>query len=139
MKRPTQMKISEVVVPVKYINEPVMRFYNCAQCGTEVPLPPGQERVCSTCGSKWLTYSNAYANGMYDVEDVAITLNANTSEQILGFNFVHETIEAINALCDLGMDHTQISTLGMNLYGAFASGKVDFSPTEVQQQELLAA
>jgi hypothetical protein len=137
MRYPTEMRINEVVVPVTYVTEPVRVWYTCTQCNSQHGFKPGEEHVCPVCKSTWMKYDELYANGVYNYRDVAITLTDNGKEAMVGFNLVHETIEAINALCDLCLDHTQISTLGMNLYGAFSSGRVDFTPG--QQQQLAAA
>jgi hypothetical protein len=43
-----------------------------------------------------------------------------------GESFVHETVEAIDSLYDLGLPHQTITTLATALYQAYSSGSVSF-------------
>lgn len=134
MRYPTNMTIAGLDVPVKTQNAPVYTVYVCPSCkdpNTGDPLQlylnttTGQS--CPCCGITAIQPTGQHVYGTYNILDNKITI-CTSSEQIGGLNLVHETIEGINDICDLNMDHTQISTLGAMLYKAFASGKVDFTP-----------
>lgn len=58
--------------------------------------------------------------GRYTPKDQKIVLYDNpTKPDIAVSNFIHETIEAIDCLGDLQMNHTQISTLSSALHQVF--------------------
>lgn len=64
--------------------------------------------------------------GRYTPKDQKIVLYDNpTKPDIAASNFIHETIEAIDCLGDLQMNHTQISTLSSALHQVF----VDLIPS----------
>ena len=55
-----------------------------------------------------------------------IVRETNGQKDLAGETFVHEVIEAANDICDLQMNHLQISVLGNLMYQAFESGSVQF-------------
>ena len=58
--------------------------------------------------------------GRYTPKDQTIVLYNNPSKpEVAASNFIHETIEAIDCLGDLQMNHTQISTLSSALHQVF--------------------
>lgn len=60
--------------------------------------------------------------GRYTPKDQKIVLYDNpTKPDVAASNFIHETIEAIDCLGDLQMNHTQISTLSSALHQVFGS------------------
>ena len=133
MRYPSSMSIAGIDVPVTVSNEPIYTLYKCPTCrdpDTQEALTlylKSGETTCPCCGCAIVQPTGQYTYGAYSVADNNISICAST-EQMGGLNLVHETIEGINDLCDLQMDHTQISTLGAMMYKAFASGKVDFTP-----------
>lgn len=133
MKFPTKMQVAGQVVHVQTQPEPVFQFYACPTCvdGTEAysfPVPNGHKPKCPACACEVVQPMDAYVMGCYSVLDDLITLRVtDTNTEAAGTNFVHETVEAVNSICDLQLDHTQITTLSTVLYQAFSSGGVSFA------------
>lgn len=139
MKYPTKMSIAGLDIPVKVQSNPVYTVYECPSCkdpdtGNALTLYLAYDAPvkCPCCKSEALQPTGQHVFGRYSIVDNDIIVTA-TSDQVGGLNLVHETIEGINDICDLQMDHTQISTLGAMLYRAFASGNVDFTPSTGEQ------
>lgn len=74
------------------------------------------------------TGPNSYMIGMYHpISRNLIQYHDDKFEDTCGESFVHETVEAVNAINDLGLPHQTITTLAANLYQAFTSGHVSFA------------
>ncbi len=134
MRYPTNMNIAGIDVPVHVQASPVYTLYKCPVCkdadtkeALVVYLREHEDIACPCCDTTQLQNTQLFIWGKYDILNCDIAISA-PNEQVGGMNLVHETIEGINSLCDLGIDHTAISTLGTMLYKAFASGCVDFTP-----------
>ena len=99
MKYPSAMQIGGNHVSVTVVDEPIKQTGPMSYIiGSYSPLSRGM--VC------------------YHNDDLIDTC---------GENFTHETVEAINSLYDLKLDHQTITTLATALYQAFASGEVSFT------------
>ena len=48
-----------------------------------------------------------------------IWVDTTQSEESMGYSLIHEVVEAINSLNNMELNHQQISTLGVSLYGVF--------------------
>lgn len=133
MKFPTKMQVAGQVVYVQTQPDPIYQFYKCPVCvdGEEAysfPVLGGKHAKCPACGCETVQPMEAYVMGCYSVLDDLITLRVTeTNTEAAGTNFVHETVEAVNSICDLQLDHTQITTLSTVLYQAFSSGGVNFA------------
>ena len=98
MKYPEKMQIGGNIIPVEVLAEPVR------QVGP-----------------------HSYVIGEYHPLTRAMKIyHTNNNIRMCGENFVHETIEAINALYDLNLSHQTITTLATALYQAYSTGNVNF-------------
>lgn len=59
--------------------------------------------------------------------------HTDSNKKMCGENFVHETIEAVNALYDLNLSHQTITTIATALYQAYSTGNVSFVDDEVME------
>lgn len=136
MKLPTKMTVGGQIVHVRTQPDPVYQFYQCPKCQVEggealsFPVKTGSGKTtCPACGFAHTMPYNCYVMGAYEPLFDLITLrNTGSNDEAVGTNFVHETIEAANCICDLQLNHTQISALGTMLYQAFSTGCADFNP-----------
>ena len=142
MKYPNKMVINGHTIEVEATENPLYQFYTCPTC--HMPRNPDkpyrfvldfdvkdEDKWCPACKRKDIQpQPNSYAIGEYRTNESKIRHYVNDSTEktrtLCASNFVHETLEAIDAICDLKLNHTQISTLAASLYSAFSSGDVDF-------------
>jgi len=57
-----------------------------------------------------------------------IRIDRNVSEQIQEQTVVHEAMEAIDTMNDLGLNHTQISVIAEAFYQLIKDNKLEFGP-----------
>jgi hypothetical protein len=140
MNYPSQMTIVGQTVPVSIIDTPLYTFATCPTCKDPSTNEPytfivdyGAEAVCPACGcTHCQPRENSYVFGQFDVLQNKITnWHSDAYSDVCGTSFVHETIEAINSINDIKLNHTQITTLAANIYQAFSSGGVAFSSEKV--------
>lgn len=99
MQYPEQMQIGGNTIPVQVLSEPI-------------------RQVSAT----------AYVIGEYHPLTREIKIfHTDDNPKMCGENFVHETIEAVNGLYDLNLEHQTITTLATALYQAYSSGNVSFN------------
>ena len=79
---------------------------------------------------------HSYIIGQYHPLTREITIyHSDDMKKMCGENFVHETIEAVNGLYDLNLQHQTITTLATALYQAYSTGNVSFVDNEVEELE----
>lgn len=135
MRYPESMQIIGQEVKVDLLPKPLYQFHICPKCeGYRFPVPTGTSKACPACGcEETRPVDNTYVLGQYVVPENKIKnwhSNDPNLRKMCETSFVHETIEAIDSICDLKLKHPQITTLAAALYQAFSTGKVDFSSTE---------
>lgn len=128
MRYPKEMMVAGQRIPVTYFDDYIYREYKCVECGLVADYSEEHPTCCKACKSTKLAYTGQVVTGAYDggASLMKITM-MDDRDDIVGVNLTHETIEAVNSICDLHLTHTQISVLGATLYQAFASGEVDFA------------
>ena len=133
---PSKMNVVGQTIPVKIIEHPLYTWSTCPHCkdaATGEPysfiVPFGEAKACPACGcAETQPRENSYVFGQFDVRDNTITnWHQDEYSDVCGTSFVHETIEAINSVNDLKLNHTQITALAANIYQAFSSGGVQFA------------
>ena len=135
MRYPKSMKILGQEVGVNIIPTPLYQKHKCPNCIVhgamlEFPVPTGSEsKACPACGCEnTIPVENSYVLGQFSVKKNQIT-NWHDADyaDVCETSFVHETIEAINSICDLKLPHQTITTLAAALKQAFTTGEVDFA------------
>lgn len=133
---PASMNIAGQTIDVKILDNPLYQMHICPNCKNpytsepyRFPVPTGESKACPACGCEHTQpVDNTYVFGQYVVKDnVLKTWHSDKIPDVCGTCFVHETIEAIDSIGDLKLNHTQITSLASMLYQAFTSGGVDFS------------
>ena len=134
MRYPKEMTILGQKVPVKVQDKPLYQFYVCPHCNKngysyQFHLGVNDAKKCPACGCEDVQpVQNKYVLGQFDVPESTVKLFFNEQvRDMCEVNVVHETIEAIDSICDLKLPHQTITTLAAALYQAFKSGGVDFS------------
>jgi hypothetical protein len=64
--------------------------------------------------------------GSHDPNTLTIRLNNNKNDSQIASTFLHEIIEAVNHLLELGLEHRQISGLESGLYQVLKDNKLMF-------------
>lgn len=135
MRYPTSMNIIGQTVGVELKDNPLYQMHVCPHCRNpytsepfKFPVAFGESKTCPACGATdTQPLDNTYVLGQFVVkENVIKTWHDDSIADVCGTCFVHETIEAIDSIGDLKLNHTQITTLASALYQAFTSGKVSF-------------
>lgn len=129
MKYPKKMNILGQEVSVELVDTPLYQMHSCPNCaGYRFPVGHGKERKCPSCGSEdTRPIDNTYVLGQYSGTKSEIkNWHSDQHKQVCETSFVHETIEAINSICDLKLPHQTITTLSAALYQAFSTGDVAF-------------
>lgn len=136
---PKKMTISGQDVHVEIIEHPLYRVFVCPHCidaskgePYSFHVPYGVEgKNCPACGrADTQPKDYSYIFGQYSPlrNEIKNWHNDHPNmKQVCETSFVHETIEAINSICDLQLPHQTIATLASQLYQAYSTGKVDFS------------
>ena len=135
MKYPKSMKILGQEVGVSIVDKPIYQKHTCPVCmfngaHLEFPVPFGSEdKACPACGCEnTIPVKNSYVLGKFSVRENAITnWHDESYKDVCETSFVHETIEAINSICDLKMPHQTITTLAAAIKQAFTTGGVNFA------------
>lgn len=132
MRYPKSMQIIGQTVNVEILDKPLYQFHTCPNCESyRFPVSlNAKDKACPACGcAETRPVDNTYVLGQFVVRDNTIknwhSDNPNL-KQVCETSFVHETIEAIDSICDLKLRHTQITTLAAALYQAFSTGAVTF-------------
>ena len=98
MKYPEQMQIGGNTVTVEVLSQPIRQVAK-----------------------------NQFVIGEYHPLDRTMKCyHSEAHKDTCGESFVHETVEAIDALYDLNLPHQTITTLATALYQAYTSGGVSF-------------
>jgi hypothetical protein len=141
MNYPKQMIIGGQTIGVEILDTPLYQFYECPKCtmwknkdeserAYRFHVPYGTKQPCPACGCERVQpVDNTYVLGQYLVRENRIKNWHSTDaslQQVCETSFVHETIEAIDSIMDLKLNHTQITTLASSLYQAFNTGGVNF-------------
>ena len=136
MKYPTSMKILGQEIGVDIIPTPLYQMHRCPKCimpnGSmySFPVTTGSDsKACPACGFEdTIPVENSYVLGQFSVKKNQIT-NWHDDEfaDVCETSFVHETIEAINSICDLKLPHQTITTMAAALKQAFSTGGVNFA------------
>ena len=134
MKYPKSMTILGQEVAVNIIDQPLYQRHICPKCvfkgeNFSFPVPTGTSKACPACGcEETIPVENSYVLGQFAVKDNAITnWHDDRFKDVCETSFVHETIEAINSICDLRLPHQTITTLAAAIKQAFTTGGVDFA------------
>ena len=136
MRYPESMQILGQTVCVELLPKPLYQMHSCPKCdGYKFPVPMGgKEKTCPACGcEETRPVNNTYILGQYVVPENRIKnwhSNDPALRQMCETSFVHETIEAIDSICDLKLKHPQITTLAAALYQAFSTGNVSFESND---------
>ena len=135
MRYPSNMNIGGQNIKVELLDQPLYQFHVCPHCRDlftgqpfRFPVPTGETKTCPACGATdTQPQDNTYVFGQFLVKDNTLkTWHNDDISDVCGTCFVHETIEAIDSIGDLKLNHTQITTLASLLYQAFSSGAVSF-------------
>jgi len=70
------------------------------------------------------------AKGNYNGYKMEINIDDSMNESIEAETFMHETIEVLNDLYDLDLDHWKIQILSESLFTAIRLNKLDFIETK---------
>lgn len=135
MQYPESMNIGGQNIKVQLLDNPLYQFHVCPTCKNpfngepfQFPVPTGESKACPACGCEHTQpMDNTYVFGQFVVKENTLKAWHNDAiADVCGTCFVHETMEAIDSIFDLKLNHTQITTIASALYQAFTSGGVSF-------------
>lgn len=99
-------------------NMPVVIMGQTFTVGTDLPSQFGPESISDPC---------ALSDGSMCLADQHIAVREDMPEEQRQITLLHEVIEAINEMCDLRLNHTQISTLAVILWGVILENPLGFN------------
>lgn len=130
MNIPKKMNILGQTVNVNIVDKPLYQMHTCPKCNCgEFPIGDTTAHVCPCCGNESIMpVDNSYVLGQYNTRTGEITQWMNDNyKDVCETSLIHESIEAINSICDLKLPHQTITTLAAALYQAYSSGEVNFA------------